>query len=80
MTLNKKQIRDKMLHEIFIKTGGRDENIKIAEICSEIAIDFFNPESCADYLISHLNNKTVTNSFIREDIIYAIQMAKQILT
>ncbi len=29
-------LKDKMMEAIFIKTGGRPENIKIAEICSEI--------------------------------------------
>lgn len=31
-------LQEEMLKQIFIKTGGREENVKIAEICYEIAI------------------------------------------
>lgn len=36
----KEQLKQKMLEEVFVKTGGRDDNPKIAEVCSEVAIDF----------------------------------------
>jgi hypothetical protein len=33
-----KLLKDKMLKEIFIKTGGREQNPQIAEICAKIAV------------------------------------------
>ena len=39
--LSKKDIKAEMLEKIFVKTGGRPENILIAEICSEIAMERF---------------------------------------
>lgn len=36
----KQKIKDEMLEAIFVQTGGRPENPKIAEICAEIAVNF----------------------------------------
>lgn len=36
----KQKIKDEMLEAIFVQTGGRSENPKIAEICAEIAVNF----------------------------------------
>lgn len=33
----KNELEEKMLEAIFVKTGGRPENPKIAEVCAEIA-------------------------------------------
>lgn len=38
----KQELKDKMLKEIFIQTGGRKENPKIANICAEIAEEYIN--------------------------------------
>ena len=34
----KNKLKEEMLKEIFIQTGGRPENIKIADVCAEIAV------------------------------------------
>ena len=39
---NHSRLMIEMLSQIFIQTGGRTENPKIAEICAKIAIDFYN--------------------------------------
>jgi hypothetical protein len=36
----KQKLKDQMLEAIFIKTGGRQENPIIAEICAEVAVNF----------------------------------------
>lgn len=35
----KNKLKDEMLKAIFIQTGGRPENPKIAEICAQIAVN-----------------------------------------
>ena len=40
MQAMKKEFKDRMLEAIFTKTGGRPENPRIAEVCSEVAMEF----------------------------------------
>jgi hypothetical protein len=36
--MDKLALKNEMLRAIFVKTGGRPENVEIAEICAEIAL------------------------------------------
>ena len=47
-----------MLKEIFIQTGGRDENPKIAEICAKIAAKTLIETN--ELLFSYITNETLT--------------------
>lgn len=38
----KKELKEEMMEAIFIYTGGRKENAKIAGICADIAVRFFS--------------------------------------
>lgn len=38
----KNKLKEEMLKEIFVQTGGRPENPKIADVCAEIAVKFFS--------------------------------------
>lgn len=38
----KDKLKNEMLEAIFVQTGGREENPKIAEICADIALKFIS--------------------------------------
>lgn len=43
--MNKDELANIMLEEIFIKTGGRPENVQISEICAQIALNHIPQQS-----------------------------------
>lgn len=49
----KQTIKDKMLEAIFVQTGGRPENPKIAEICADIAVGFISSNGLSEMEINH---------------------------
>ena len=52
------KLKAEMLKEIFIQTGGRDENPKIAEICAKIAAKTLIETN--ELLFSYITNETLT--------------------
>lgn len=52
----KDKLKNEMLEAIFVQTGGREENPKIAELCADIAVKFISVNGILEniYLPSEL--------------------------
>lgn len=62
----KNKLKEEMLKEIFVQTGGRPENPKIADVCAEIAVKFFSSNAVLAEPLPHERCQCSNSNFTAE--------------